>query len=68
MNFKKLSFVCDLRKSGRGKSGSFGKKMAITSSTGSPNKEDVIQTKDVDILNNLEILLENMNLNEEKNH
>jgi hypothetical protein len=40
--------------------------MAITSSTESPNKDNVIQTKDVNILNNFEILLENMNLNEEK--
>jgi diaphanous 2 len=66
MSFKKLSFVGGLRSSGRGKSGSFSQKMAITRSRGSLNEEDVIQNKDVDILNNFEILLENMNLCQEK--
>ena len=66
MSFKKLSFVGGLRSRGREKSGSFRQEMTITSSTGSSNEEDVTQNKDVDILNNFEILLENMNLSEEK--
>ena len=66
MSFKKLSFVGGLRSSGRGKSGSFNQKIAITSSTGSLNEGDVTQNKDLDILKIFEILFENMNLSEEK--